>query len=289
MYVDQLRTADDIAKHFGCSETTVRRRLRRFQIPVRHRGPCVQRIRLRNDTASLGWSAELAYVVGLIATDGNLGRKKPVITLASKDVTLLETVRRCLGLRTRLQKHPGGYGDHCHHISWHDRRLYEWLREIGLSPAKSLTLRPLAVPDRYFPDFFRGCIDGDGSVLVYTDRYHVRTCEQYVYERLYISIVSASYAFIEWLRTTVRRLTNVNGSISVRQRPATHPLWKLRYAKAQSIQLLKWMYYAPDVPCLDRKRARAERFLRPLGVASSRRTGRRRIGWLYNGGIEDRP
>jgi hypothetical protein len=30
--------------------------------------------------------------VGLIATDGNLGRKKPIITIVSKDVDLLETV-----------------------------------------------------------------------------------------------------------------------------------------------------------------------------------------------------
>ena len=288
MYVEQLRTTDEIARHFGCSETTVLRHLRRFEIPVRRRGPCIQRIGLRDGAAPLEWSAELAYVVGLIATDGNLGRKRPVITLVSKDVTLLETVRRCLGLTTRLQKHRGGYGDHCNHVSWQDRKLYEWLREIGLSPAKSLTLRPLAVPDRYFADFFRGCIDGDGSVFVYTDRYHVRKCERYIYERLYVSIVSASCAFIEWLRTTVHRLTNVKGSIGVRQRPGTQPLWKLRYAKAQSIELLKWMYYAPDVPCLDRKRAKAEKFLCPLGLAPSGRTGRPRVGWLYNVNQEHR-
>jgi len=216
LYVDQLRTADEIAKHFRCSGTTVLRHLRRFRIPARRRGPCVQRVGLRNGAVSLEWSANLAYVVGLIATDGNLGRKRPVITLVSKDVDLLETVRRCLGLTTHLRKHRGGYGQH-----WQDRRLYEWLREIGLSPAKSLTLPPLAVPDRYFPDFFRGCIDGDGSVLVYTDRYRVRKCERYIYERLYVSIVPASCAFIEWLRTTVHRLTSVNGSISVRQRPGT--------------------------------------------------------------------
>ena len=38
--------------------------------------------------------AELAYVAGLLATDGNLGQRKPVITIVSKDTDLLETVRR---------------------------------------------------------------------------------------------------------------------------------------------------------------------------------------------------
>jgi len=84
-----------------------------------------------------------------------------------------------------------------------------------LTPAKSLTLGPLSVPDEYFTDFFRGCIDGDGSVLIYTDRYHVAKKESYVYERLYVSIVSASHSFIEWLQTTVSRLIGVEGSIAV--------------------------------------------------------------------------
>src|SRR2546430_10656659 len=40
--------------------------------------------------------------------------------------------------------------------------------------------------------------------------------------------------------------------------------------------------YSPSVSCLDRKRARAERFLSPLGISSGSRTGRPRAGWLYN-------
>src|SRR5262249_51909706 len=39
--------------------------------------------------------------------------------------------------------------------------------------------------------------------------------------------------------------------------PSDRPLWTLRYAKAESIRLLGWMYYSPDVPALARKRDRA--------------------------------
>lgn len=282
MYVGELRSADEIASHFGCSATTVRRHLRRFNIPIRSRGPCVERVRTRNDVAQPTWSAESAYVVGLIATDGNLGRKKPVITIVSKDIDLLETVRRCVGLTTLIGRHRGAGGQHYHRLSWHDRSLYRWLSEIGLTPAKSLTLRPLRIPDEYFVDFFRGCIDGDGSIVVYTDRYHLAKCDRYVYERLYLSIVSASYAFIDWLGATVHRLTNVEGSIGVEKRPGSHSVWRLRYAKSHSIQLLRWMYYAPGIPCLDRKRTTAEKFLSPLGHAAHRTTGRPRAGWIYN-------
>lgn len=284
LYTEELRSAREIANDVGCSETTVRRRLRRFNIALRSRGPCVDRIRAGDEVVQRRWSAETAYLVGLIATDGNLGRTKPVITLVSKDLALLETARRCLPLRTTLGRHPGGHRGPYHRLSWYNRSLYQWLREIGLTPAKSLSLSPLAIPDACFVDFFRGCIDGDGSIVVYADRQHVAACDRYVYERLYLSIVSASEVFIDWLRSTVRRLTDADGSISVERRAGAHSVWKLRYSKADSIRLLRWMYYAPDVRCLDRKRAMAEKFLSPLGHAASRGPGRPRAGWIYNGG-----
>ena len=282
MYLDERLTAHQIATSFECSATTVRRQLVRFGIPARPRGPVPGSGRVGSALRTPpGWSADVAYVVGLITTDGNLGRKRAAMSIVSKDTDLLETVLRCLGLATPIKPHVGGYGTMCHHIVWRDRLFYDWLLSIGLTPAKSLTLGPLAIPDEYFPDFFRGCIDGDGSVLTYTDRYHVAKSERYVYERLYVSIVSASRPFVEWLRHSVARLTGLTGSITVRRCTGRRSIWQLRYAKSQSIRLVAWMYYAPTVPSLARKRVKAERFLTPLGYSSLRVRGRPRVGWLY--------
>jgi hypothetical protein len=281
LYIDQLLTTVQVARHFKCSPSTVRRQLLRFGIPARRRGPAPGRSRRGTGEAVGGWSADMAYVVGLIATDGNLGRRTAAISIVSKDVDLLETVRRCVGVPTAIKPHHGGYSNRCHHLAWRDRALYDWLGSIGLTPAKSLTLGPLAIPDEYFADFFRGCIDSDGSVFTYTDRYHTTKKERYIYDRLYVSIVSASLRFIEWLQATVCRLIGVTGSIVVRRREGKNPLWLLRYAKAQSMTLLAWMYYAPHVPCLERKRMTAEKFLAPLGHLPVRPTGRPRVGWIY--------
>jgi hypothetical protein len=222
----------------------------------------------------------VAYVVGLLATDGNLGRKRTAISIVSKDMDLLETVKRCLSVPNGIKPHRGGYSDRCHRLTWRDRAFYDWLRGIGLTPAKSLTLGALAVPDEYFADFFRGCIDGDGSILTYTDRHHTSKDEHYVYERLYVSIVSASFPFIEWLQTTVARLTSLRGSVRVETQRGKRSVWKLRYAKAGSLRLLAWMYYSSLVPCLERKRRTAERFLRPLGHAAMRPASRPRVGLI---------
>lgn len=147
---------------------------------------------------------------------------------------------------------------------------------------------PLAIPDEYSADFLRGCIDGDGCILVYTDRYHTTKNTRYVYERLYVSLYSASRPFLEWVQTTVHRLLGVTGAIHDSNKGQDRrPIFTLRYAKEESIRVIGWMYYAPDVPCLARKRVRAERFLSPLGHARDRRVGRPRVGWLYNKAVDD--
>jgi hypothetical protein len=138
----------------------------------------------------------------------------------------------------------------------------------------NLTVGPLAIPDECFVDFFRGCIDGDGSIVTYTDHYNTFKKPQYVYTRLYVSIVSASLRFVDWLRATVRRLTGLAGELTVRRCPTRNNIWCLRYAKAASLALLRWMYYAPDVPCLRRKREIAAAFLLPCSLPPRRGPGR---------------
>jgi len=275
LYVDGNLTAQRIVTQVGCSPTTILRRLRRFGISPRHRGPAPGR------NTPLAWSAEAAYAVGLVATDGNLSSDGRHMSFISKDRDLVETFRRCLELTTLVRTLRTRTGSALYRVQWCDRRLYDWFLSLGLMPAKSLRLGRLAIPDDRFADFFRGCIDGDGSVRVYKDRYHCTKKDRYVYERLYVSLVSASLAFVDWVRTTVSRLVHVAGAIHEERRAGQRPIWTLRYAKAESIRLLRWMYYAPDVPSLERKRVTAEKFLRPLGCASVRPVGRPRIGWLY--------
>jgi len=287
LYVDERLTTTEVAVRLACGATTVGRRLRQFGIPARPRGPSPG-FGFERGTAvpyhRTQWSPETAYVVGLIATDGNLSRNGRNLSITSKDLDLLETVRACLDLRTRMSPVMGGYGTACYRVQWSDRRFYRWLVGIGLTPAKSLTLGPLAIPDEYFADFLRGCIDGDGCILVYTDRYHTTKDTRYVYERLYVSLYSASRPFLEWIQTTVHRLAGVSGTINTntKGRQDRRPISALRYAKAESIQVIAWMYYAPEVPCLARKRVKAERFLSPLGHVRGGHVGRPRVGWLYN-------
>lgn len=92
--------------------------------------------------------------------------------------------------------------------------------------------------------FLRGCIDGDGTILVYTDRQHVAKKPTYVYERLYVSLVSASRPFIEWITASIRTRLGVRGGIHTKRAPGRQPLYVTRFAK---IHILHWIYYSLDV------------------------------------------
>lgn len=54
------------------------------------------------------WRSELAYVIGLLVTDGYLSIDRRHIVLVSADIEQLETFRRILELRNRICKHPAG-------------------------------------------------------------------------------------------------------------------------------------------------------------------------------------
>jgi hypothetical protein len=262
LYVEERLTADAIAARLGCAGNTILRRLREFRIDARPRGPAT-----RNFASE--WTPEVAYTVGLIATDGCLSRDGRHLCMTSKDIDLLETVKRCLGVQTRITKNTG-----CYRLQWGSVRMFRWLCDSGLMPAKSLRLGPLRIPDDVFRDFFRGCIDGDGSIVTYIDVSNVRKHPAYVYRRLYVSLVSASRSFIDWIRTTLRRLVGVSGDVNVKRSEKHSDVWRIRYAKKESLTLLRWMYYADDLPCLRRKRDIAAPFLVRPTVPLQRRPGR---------------
>jgi hypothetical protein len=138
---------------------------------------------------------------------------------------------------------------------------------IGCSASGSPRRRPSrSIPWQslerdYLADFFRGCVDGDGSVLTYTDRYHAPKNSRYVYQRLYVSLVSASRPFLDWIRAELRRVVGVHGAVEARIREGRRAICILSYAKHESLRLLPWMYYAPSLPALARKRATAQPFI----------------------------
>ena len=147
-------------------------------------------------------------------------------------------------------------------VQWGSRILYDWLLAGGLMPAKSRKLGQLAVPEEYFADFFRGCIDGDGSMLVVHGPTPATKKPTYVYERLYVSLVSASLPFVEWIQTTISPAHRgcAERPSKLERGPPTDMDASLRQGRVHPAAAAG-STHPPGAPCLARKRAKAEQFL----------------------------
>lgn len=202
------------------------------------------------------WSPNFAYAIGLLVTDGCLYSDDRHMSLVSKDKEQLLNFSRCLGLENKIGLHPSGTGRLAFSVQFGDVNFYSFLLQIGLMPRKSKIIGAVTVPDEYFFDFLRGCFDGDGSFYSYWDpRWH----SSFMF---YVSFVSVSIAHIRWLRETNNRLVGIKGHVGD---SAKSSVLQLKYAKAESLILLRKMYYNPSVVCLSRKRIKVEKALKIEG------------------------
>lgn len=205
------------------------------------------------------WSANLAYAIGLLATDGCIARGTTLIDLTSKDREQLNNFNHCIGLRLKIVNKNSGYGlGGGLRVQIKNRIFYDFLVSIGFTPAKSKTLGEIKVPDNYFYDFLRGCFDGDGCFYSYWDP---RWKSSFMF---YTEFASASPKFISWLRNKIREDLGVSGHVSKDGRGIIE---QLKYAKADYMKLLARMYYSPSVVCLSRKKLKIAKALASIGLS----------------------
>ena len=204
------------------------------------------------------WSPEFAYVIGLLATDGNLSPDGRHLNFTSKDKELILIFKNCVKLSNKIgRKARGSRKEKKYYVlQFGDVNFYRFLLSIGLTANKSKVLNDLAIPDKYFFDFLRGHFDGDGTFYSYWDP---RWKSSYMF---YTIFMSASKKHIDWLRKNIKTRIKISGHIS---KSVTDSTYKLKYAKAESLKILNKLYYHKNVICLSRKRLKIKKALGIIG------------------------
>ena len=197
------------------------------------------------------WSAALAYVLGLFASDGCLANNGRHLILTSKDYELIQYTQDILDVHTKVRLKTGQFDTQAYHFQYSDVALYDFMSTFGITPAKSKTIDKISVPDELYADFLRGYFDGDGTVYGYQD---TRWPNSYMY---YCEFISASPKFLLWLQSMNQRLTGASpGSIRSGTRAQV-----LSYAKRDSRKLFDAMYAECDTPRLLRKYTKLRDFI----------------------------
>lgn len=209
------------------------------------------------NTVKIKWSPKFAYALGLIATDGNLSTDGRHIDFTSKDEEQLKNFKNCLGINVKIGYKVSGFTKKMiSHIQFGDINFYRFLLQTGFTPAKTKTIANLKIPRKYFFDFLRGHLDGDGTFYSYWDP---RWRSSFMF---YIELTSASENHILWLQKRIFGLGKIKGRIT---KSRSNSAYRLKYAKAESLKLLPKLYYDRFVICLSRKRRKIERALKIVG------------------------
>jgi len=203
------------------------------------------------------WSSEFAYALGLLATDGNLSPDGRHFDFTSKDKEQLRNFMKCLGIKVKIGYKISGYtGKKSPHIQFGDVNFYRFLLDIGFMPKKSKIISEIKIPNKYFFDFLRGHLDGDGTFFSYWDP---RWKSSFMF---YTVFISASKRHIDWIRNELFELLKIKGHIA---RDSKKSVYQLKYAKAESLKLLPKIYYNSGIVCLSRKRLKIEKALKIEG------------------------
>lgn len=203
------------------------------------------------------WSANLAYAVGLLATDGCIGKDGMWIDLTSKDKEQLKNFNKCLGINIKIRVKDSSSLSQAWRVQMKNKLFHEFLVSIGFTPRKSMTIERIAVPDEYFFDFLRGCLDGDGCTYSYWDP---RWRSSFM---IYTVLVSASKPFLLWLREEIDKRARIQGHITSAKKKNVY--YQLKYAKHDSLKLLKSVYKDKNSIYLKRKKLKIDKALGTIG------------------------
>lgn len=203
------------------------------------------------------WSSEFAYALGILATDGNLSPDGRHFDVTSKDKDQLVNFMSCLKIKVKIGYKTSGYtGKKITHIQFGDVLFYKFLLSIGFMPTKTKIIAAIKIPEKYFFDFLRGHLDGDGTFFSYWDP---RWRSSFMF---YTMFISASKEHILWIRKKLTQSLGIRGSLDVSMYSRAY---HLEFAKRESRILLKKIYYSPHVICLERKRLKIEKALAIIG------------------------
>lgn len=202
----------------------------------------------------LKWSSDFAYAIGLLVTDGCLSNNGRHIIFVSKDDEQIRNFLRALKIKDikvgRTYSRSSGKKKWYHRVQFGDVLFYKFLLELGLTPAKSRTLKSIQIPDEYFFDYLRGCFDGDGCSYSYWDP---RWKSSFM---LYLAFVSASRGYILWLQNEIFAHLEIKGHITSAKKKDYY--YQLKFAKNDSLVIIKRMYENPQSLYLKRKKLKID-------------------------------
>ena len=156
-------TQKEIGRRVGIDQSSVSELLKRYGIKAfREPGP-PRRYTLNEEYFAAIDTPEKAYWLGFIAADGHIPQVGDGLhmRLAAGDIGHLQLLADALG----SDAEPKIVKDGAAEVRFHSRRFAANLITHGITPRKTWTCSPWNAPEDLAPHYWRGLIDGDGTVM----------------------------------------------------------------------------------------------------------------------------
>lgn len=199
LYIAEKKSLAEIADIYNCSRQYIKKKMTQLGIERRSRSEAREvalnsnkfyydkkledgereRVFLKKHTINekffSSWSGAMAYVLGVIYTDGNLSYTKAPhakktylrFSIAQKEPEILEKVLALMGADYPIRKKSNLVNNRKIEINYFEiqnENLCKDLINLGVTPKKSLTIKFPNIPHEFIRHFVRGCWDGDGSI-----------------------------------------------------------------------------------------------------------------------------
>ena len=199
-YVLNKKSIYYIEKNTGVSQFIIERILKNNGVKKRTytEAKQISRKYTINDDFFKEQSHDMAYILGLIASDGNISKKENSISieLEKTDAYLLDRINQITNnnrpLKYYSHKHKDGISTT--EVAKFQTWSAEWKKDLkiyNLIPNKTFLLQPPEfLKDEYYISYIKGYFDGDGSIYVSPNM-----------NRCSIIFVGASKPLLDWIKS----------------------------------------------------------------------------------------
>ena len=247
------KTGEEISALYDMERTWAYRRLRAMGEPLRSNSVSHQRYKLDTSVFDSIDTEEKAYWLGFLTADGNLCGNLLQVDLMLSDKGHLEKLRGFLGSDHPVLERATPYLQARLAIS--NERLASALRDLnlGFGNDKTHDARPWSGPNNLLSHYWRGVIDGDGSLYISSKKWNLALQ----------GTPSICSAFSVWAQNLS---SNSKGVV----RLGHGDVWCVRYSGDLSATSIIRGLYEHATVSLDRKKIMADKAMARLALGDRR-------------------